>query len=66
VTVDNGDLVRGDSDGVIFVPWAQLREVLDRADAKLAKEAEAAAAIALGGGLELLYGEFLHGDEEGP
>jgi 4-hydroxy-4-methyl-2-oxoglutarate aldolase len=63
VVVAPGDLVRGDCDGVIVVPWERLPEVLAAGEAKLAKEREAEKAMAHGGGIELLYGEYL--EDEG-
>jgi regulator of RNase E activity RraA len=65
VGVAPGDLVRGDRDGVVFVPWADLPDVLERAEAKAAKEEQALALMRDGAGLEVLYGEYLSGEGEG-
>lgn len=40
ITVRTGDLVVGDVDGVVALPSADVEQVLDRADARLAKENE--------------------------
>jgi 4-hydroxy-4-methyl-2-oxoglutarate aldolase len=64
IDVMPGDLVCADDDGVIFIPWNELDSVLDRAEAKLAKEQRAEEQMALGAGIEALYGEFLESDEE--
>ena len=40
VTIDAGDLVIGDRDGVVVVPQAQVEEVTDRLERVAAKEAE--------------------------
>lgn len=59
VPVAPGDLVRGDRDGVVVVPWTEAPDVLDRAEAIVAKERVALAAMEEGAGLEALYGEYL-------
>ncbi|HEY4152335.1 MAG TPA: 4-carboxy-4-hydroxy-2-oxoadipate aldolase/oxaloacetate decarboxylase [Pseudolysinimonas sp.] len=38
IAVRPGDIVIGDADGVVVVPWENADEVADRADARLAKE----------------------------
>ncbi|MBK1783748.1 RraA family protein [Prauserella cavernicola] len=43
VVVSPGDIVLGDSDGVAVVPWAEAREVLERAERKHADEEAARA-----------------------
>lgn len=48
VTVDAGDLVIGDRDGVVVVPRAQLAEVTARLELVAAKEAEMHAKVASG------------------
>jgi 4-hydroxy-4-methyl-2-oxoglutarate aldolase len=48
VTIDAGDLVIGDRDGVVVVPRAQLAEVVARLELVAAKEAEMHARIAAG------------------
>lgn len=40
VTVHTGDLVVGDVDGVVALPWADTVQILDRADARVAHENE--------------------------
>ena len=48
MTVNPGDLVLGDDDGVVVVPQARLSEVLARARAKEASEAEVMARLQQG------------------
>jgi 4-hydroxy-4-methyl-2-oxoglutarate aldolase len=48
VTIDAGDLVIGDRDGVVVVPRARLAEVTARLEAVAAKEAETHAKVASG------------------
>ena len=48
VPVLPGDIIVGDSDGVIAIPAARLEEVLQGAEAKFAKETAQRAAIGLG------------------
>jgi 4-hydroxy-4-methyl-2-oxoglutarate aldolase len=48
VTIDAGDLVIGDRDGVVVVPRAQLAEVTARLERVAAKEAEMHAKVARG------------------
>jgi 4-hydroxy-4-methyl-2-oxoglutarate aldolase len=48
VTVDAGDLVLGDRDGVVVVPRARLAEVTARLELVAAKEAELHAKVAAG------------------
>jgi regulator of RNase E activity RraA len=48
VSVQPGDLVVGDADGVVIVPREQVQAVLDAADAKIAAEQQRLAEIARG------------------
>ena len=48
VTIDAGDLVIGDRDGVVVVPQAQVGEVTARLERVAAKEAEMHAKVAVG------------------
>lgn len=48
VTIDAGDLILGDRDGVVVVPRAQLAEVTARLELVAAKEAEMHAKVAAG------------------
>ena len=48
VSVQPGDLVLGDADGVVIVPRDQVKAVLDAADAKIAAEKQRLAEIARG------------------
>jgi 4-hydroxy-4-methyl-2-oxoglutarate aldolase len=48
VTIDAGDLIVGDRDGVVVVPRARLAEVTARLEAVAAKEAEMHARVAAG------------------
>jgi 4-hydroxy-4-methyl-2-oxoglutarate aldolase len=48
VTIDAGDLIVGDRDGVVVVPRAQLAEVTARLEAVAAKEADLHAKVAAG------------------
>lgn len=46
--VESGDLMVGDADGVVAVPWSQRLDVLDRAADKIAQEQRWLAAVAAG------------------
>ena len=48
VTIESGDLIIGDRDGVVVVPRAQLAAVTARLDLVAAKEAEMHAKVAAG------------------
>ncbi|MDX3659581.1 RraA family protein [Streptomyces sp. ID05-26A] len=56
VTVHSGDLVIGDVDGVVALPLSGVDAVLDRADARVAKEKELMALIRQGHNTLDLYG----------
>lgn len=56
VTVHSGDLVVGDVDGVVALPLSGVDAVLDRADARVAKEKELMALIRQGHNTLDLYG----------
>lgn len=56
VIVEPGDLILGDDDGIVVVPKAQLKEVLEKSDARVAKEAHTLEAIRNGGSIFDLYG----------
>ena len=48
VTIDAGDLIIGDRDGVVVVPRARLAEITARLETVAAKEAEMHAKVAAG------------------
>jgi 4-hydroxy-4-methyl-2-oxoglutarate aldolase len=48
VTIDSGDLIAGDRDGVVVVPRGQLAEITARLEAVAAREAEMHAKVASG------------------
>lgn len=56
VAVAPGDLIIGDADGVVVVPFAKIEATLEAAHAILAKEARALASLAEGGSLAEVYG----------
>lgn len=53
--VETGDLIVGDSDGVVAVPVAQIESVLDAADARVTKEREIMARLRAGETTLALY-----------
>jgi 4-hydroxy-4-methyl-2-oxoglutarate aldolase len=59
VEVRPGDLIRGDADGVIVIPWQGVDSVLERAEALLEQEAAALARMESGEGIEALYGDYM-------
>jgi 4-hydroxy-4-methyl-2-oxoglutarate aldolase len=58
VTVESGDLLLADLDGVVVVPAALASAALDAAEQKLAKEAAALAALAAGVSAAEVYARF--------
>lgn len=56
VAVAPGDLIIGDADGVVVVPFAKIEATLEAAKAILAKEERALASLAEGGSLAEVYG----------
>lgn len=48
VVIYRGDLIVGDADGVVVVPWAAARDVVERAQAKLRGEAQFRRAVSDG------------------
>ena len=55
-TVETGDLIVGDVDGVVAIPVAQISAVLDAADARVATEREFMARLRAGETTLALYG----------
>lgn len=47
-TIHSGDVVMGDNDGVIIVPWNELGDVMDRAEAIMWWEHQVHSAVAAG------------------
>jgi 4-hydroxy-4-methyl-2-oxoglutarate aldolase len=56
VVVEPGDLVRGDTDGVVVIPRAQVAEAIEKGLARDAKEAEIMEKLRSGEGTMGLYG----------
>lgn len=56
VIVNPGDLILGDNDGVVVIPLDRAREVLEKSDARVAKEAKTLEAIRAGGSIFDIYG----------
>ena len=56
VLVRPGDVVLGDRDGVVVIPWERAAQVLQAADARRAKEQEVMAKLRAGASLFQLYG----------
>jgi len=48
VVIHSGDLIVGDADGVVIVPWEAAGEVVTRAQSKLRGEAEFRRAVSSG------------------
>lgn len=59
VAVQSGDIVVGDSDGVVVIPQARIGEVLMRLEAVRAREADLAAKLASGLGVSRTVTELL-------
>lgn len=58
VTVRTGDIVFGDVDGVVVLPYEQAVEVVERARAKIAREDGSREALSQGRLLREVYAEF--------
>ena len=56
VIVNPGDLILGDDDGVVVIPLDRAREVLEKSDARVSKEAKTLEAIRAGGSIFDIYG----------
>lgn len=56
VIVNPGDIILGDDDGVVVIPLAQAEEVLEKSDARVAKEAKILEQIRAGGSVYDIYG----------
>jgi 4-hydroxy-4-methyl-2-oxoglutarate aldolase len=59
-SVNPGDLVVGDADGVVIIPAAHIEQALDRADARVADEKRAFEALRAGATTLDLYGLEAH------
>lgn len=58
VTVDDGDVIVGDEDGVLVIPAAALAEAVDRAIVKLGIEDEIGELLARGEASQAMYDRF--------
>lgn len=58
VTVNTGDLIIGDDDGVIVIPQDNIHEILEKADNIDKKEEEIAAEVKKGGNIGQILGLF--------
>ena len=56
VIVNPGDIILGDDDGVVVVPLAQAGEILEKSDARVAKEAGILEKLRAGGSIFDIYG----------
>lgn len=56
VIVNPGDIILGDDDGVVVIPLAQAEEILEKSDARVAKEAKTLEQIRAGGSIYDIYG----------
>lgn len=56
VIVRPGDLILGDDDGIVVVPLERMQEILEKSDARVAKEDKTLEQIRAGGSIFELYG----------
>ena len=56
VIVNPGDIILGDDDGVVVIPLERGQEILEKSDARVAKENETLEAIRAGGSIFDIYG----------
>jgi len=56
VIVNPGDIILGDDDGVVVIPLAQAAEILEKSDARMAKEAGTLEKLRSGGSIFDIYG----------
>jgi 4-hydroxy-4-methyl-2-oxoglutarate aldolase len=59
ITVDPGDLVRGDSDGIVVIAWSALPEALKAAAEIAERETTASKRMAAGEDISVLYAKYL-------
>lgn len=56
VIVNPGDIILGDDDGIVVIPLAQARDILEKSDARVAKESGTLEKIRAGGSIFDIYG----------
>lgn len=56
VIVNPGDIILGDDDGIVVIPLAQARDILEKSDARVAKESKTLEKIRAGGSIFDIYG----------